>query len=319
MLDMGFIVPIRKVVAALGPERQTLFFSATMPKDIRRLAGELLDNPREVSVTPEATTVERVEQRVMFVDAGHKPALLAELLADKAMRRALVFTRTKRGADKVARGLGASGINAEAIHGNKIPVPAPESPGRVQGGAHPGAGGHRRGGARHRRGRRHPRGQLRAAQRARELCPPHRPHRAGGCRRYRHFVLRFQRARAPSRHRGPDPSAPGDRGPPQPERRDRSPAGRRHGTREGRGAEARTPGAPGAPGPPGRRSARTVQERQERQDRSAPPPRRNKPRRPAADAPRKSDGDLSNVRFLKPSKPKRRGPNSGDQPRRRAG
>jgi ATP-dependent RNA helicase RhlE len=119
MLDMGFIVPIRKVVAALGTERQTLFFSATMPKDIRRLAGELLDNPREVSVTPEATTVERVEQRVMFVDAGHKPALLAELLADKAMRRALVFTRTKRGADKVARGLGASGINAEAIHGNK--------------------------------------------------------------------------------------------------------------------------------------------------------------------------------------------------------
>ncbi len=119
MLDMGFIHDIRKIVAKLPRERQTLFFSATMPQQIAELAGEMLRDPVRVAVTPAATTAERVEQRVMHVDRAGKPAALAALLRDQAIDRALVFTRTKHGADKVVRGLAKAGIAAQAIHGNK--------------------------------------------------------------------------------------------------------------------------------------------------------------------------------------------------------
>ena len=119
MLDMGFIVPIRRLVKALPVNRQNLFFSATMPGEIGKLAGELLKNPLEVSVTPQATTVERIRQQVLFVEQQRKRALLAELFAEKDFKRVIVFTRTKRGADRVAKSLEQGGVEAAAIHGDK--------------------------------------------------------------------------------------------------------------------------------------------------------------------------------------------------------
>ncbi len=119
MLDMGFIVPIRQIVRYLPKERQNLFFSATMPSDIGKLASELLTDPLRVSVAPPSTTVERVNQQVVFVEANRKKGLLVELFAREDFRRVLVFTRTKRGADKVARILEGAGVAASAIHGNK--------------------------------------------------------------------------------------------------------------------------------------------------------------------------------------------------------
>jgi len=119
MLDMGFIHDIKKLIAKLPHERQSLFFSATMPAPIDALAATILKDPVRIAITPAATTVDRVDQRVYFVDATQKRALLAELLKDAAIARALVFSRTKHGADRVAEQLGRSGIRAEAIHGNK--------------------------------------------------------------------------------------------------------------------------------------------------------------------------------------------------------
>jgi ATP-dependent RNA helicase RhlE len=119
MLDLGFIKPIRRVVRDLPKKRQNLFFSATMPADIRALAGELLHNPEEVSVTPIAKTADRVEQTVIFVDAARKRDMLVELFNDPALTRTIVFTRTKHGADRVAKTLDEAGISALAIHGNK--------------------------------------------------------------------------------------------------------------------------------------------------------------------------------------------------------
>jgi ATP-dependent RNA helicase RhlE len=119
MLDMGFIHDIRKIVAMLPRKRQTLFFSATMPQEIAQLAGQMLTDPVRVAVTPTATTAERVEQRAIRVERAGKPGLLAEILKKETIDRALVFTRTKHGADKVVRSLVQAGIAAEAIHGNK--------------------------------------------------------------------------------------------------------------------------------------------------------------------------------------------------------
>jgi ATP-dependent RNA helicase RhlE len=119
MLDMGFIHDIRKIVAKLPTHRQTLLFSATMPHAIAELAGQMLRDPVKAAVTPAASTVERVEQRILRVDRAAKPAILADLLRREAIDRALVFTRTKRGADRVVRGLVRAGIPAQAIHGNK--------------------------------------------------------------------------------------------------------------------------------------------------------------------------------------------------------
>ncbi len=119
MLDMGFINDIRKIVAKLPVKRQTLFFSATMPKDIAELADAMLRDPARVAVTPVSSTVERIAQRVIQVDHSTKPTWLAQLLTQEPVDRALVFTRTKHGADKVVKGLARAGIRADAIHGNK--------------------------------------------------------------------------------------------------------------------------------------------------------------------------------------------------------
>jgi len=119
MLDMGFIHDIRTIVDMLPKKRQTLFFSATMPAEIVGLADAMLTDPVKVSVTPPARTADKVEQRVIHVEKAGKPALLAEILRGDAVGRALVFTRTKHGADRVVRGLNSAGIAADAIHGNK--------------------------------------------------------------------------------------------------------------------------------------------------------------------------------------------------------
>ena len=119
MLDMGFIRDIRKIVAKLPAQRQTLMFSATMPEDIAELGRQMLKDPAKVSVTPQATTVERIAQRIVHVDRGSKPKMLSDIILAEKVDRVLVFTRTKHGADKVVRGLIKDGISAEAIHGNK--------------------------------------------------------------------------------------------------------------------------------------------------------------------------------------------------------
>ncbi len=119
MLDMGFIRDLNKIIAAVPKDRQTLLFSATMPKTISELAGQYLDDPIKVSVAPESTTAERVNQGIIHVANGDKLRLLSAILKDPSINRALVFTRTKHGADKVVRKLLQSGVQAAAIHGNK--------------------------------------------------------------------------------------------------------------------------------------------------------------------------------------------------------
>jgi len=119
MLDMGFIRDVRRIVATLPKERQTLLFSATMPGDIAELAHSVLRSPVKVEVTPVSSTVERIDQRVLFVEGGSKRALLAEVLRDPGISRALVFARTKHGADRIANELARGKVDAAAIHGNK--------------------------------------------------------------------------------------------------------------------------------------------------------------------------------------------------------
>ncbi|MFO7809816.1 MAG: DEAD/DEAH box helicase, partial [Candidatus Delongbacteria bacterium] len=119
MLDMGFIHDIKKMLAVLPKKRQSLFFSATMPPEIVKLAGTILVNPEKVSVTPVSSTVDTIDQYVYFVDRGNKNKLLVDILKDKKIKTALVFTRTKHGADKVVRVLNKQNVTAEAIHGNK--------------------------------------------------------------------------------------------------------------------------------------------------------------------------------------------------------
>jgi ATP-dependent RNA helicase RhlE len=119
MLDLGFIHALKRIVKLLPRERQTLLFSATMPKPIAALAEEYLDDPVKVVVAPAATTVERVEQNVIFVPSERKRELLATMLRDPSFERVLVFTRTKHGADRVTRHLLGTGVEAAAIHGNK--------------------------------------------------------------------------------------------------------------------------------------------------------------------------------------------------------
>ncbi len=119
MLDMGFIHDVRRVIAKLPRQHQTLLFSATVPADIQKLANDILINPVTVEVTPQATTVEKIDQSIFFVEKRDKIYLLEHLLRDKSVRRVLVFTRTKHGANKVVKQLDAVGIRTEAIHGNK--------------------------------------------------------------------------------------------------------------------------------------------------------------------------------------------------------
>jgi ATP-dependent RNA helicase RhlE len=119
MLDMGFIGDIRKIAQCLPEDRQTLLFSATMPREIRSLADSLLEDPVSVSVTPVASTVDAISQTVYHVDKRNKPILLERLLSRDDMERTLVFSRTKYGADRMVRGLRRAGIHADAIHGDK--------------------------------------------------------------------------------------------------------------------------------------------------------------------------------------------------------
>ncbi len=119
MLDMGFIDPIRRIIAALPRRRQTLMFSATMPPEISKLAQSILVDPVHVSVAPVSRPAEGVTQWVLHVERANKRALLSEVLRDPAMKRVMVFTRTKHGANRVAEQLDRSGVRAAAIHGNK--------------------------------------------------------------------------------------------------------------------------------------------------------------------------------------------------------
>ena len=119
MLDLGFIHALKKIVRMVPRKRQTLFFSATMPVAIRELASQFLSDPATVSIKPAATTAERVDQHVTFVNQAEKQALLTITLQDPAIERALVFTRTKHGADRVVKLLAGNGIASNAIHGNK--------------------------------------------------------------------------------------------------------------------------------------------------------------------------------------------------------
>ncbi len=119
MLDMGFLPSIERIIAALPAQRQSLFFSATMPPALAPLVGKLLRDPIRIAVAPQATTAERIEQHVMFVAREDKKALLQDILSDSAVSRAIVFARTKHGADKLAKWLDAVGISTDSIHGDK--------------------------------------------------------------------------------------------------------------------------------------------------------------------------------------------------------
>ncbi len=119
MLDMGFIQPIRKVIEMLPAKRHNLFFSATMPPPIQKLAASMLVNPARVEVTPVASTVDLIDQTVLYVDHDRKRDLIRKLFEDRSLSRVIVFTRTKHGANRVAELLEKSGVGAEAIHGNK--------------------------------------------------------------------------------------------------------------------------------------------------------------------------------------------------------
>ncbi|MGF7041825.1 DEAD/DEAH box helicase [Mucilaginibacter lappiensis] len=119
MLDMGFVHDVKKVIAKVPVKRQTLFFSATMPKEIQSLADSILTNPEKIEVTPVSSTADTIQQSLFYVDKNDKKSLLIHILKDKNIKTALVFTRTKHGADKVVKDLVRVGITAEAIHGNK--------------------------------------------------------------------------------------------------------------------------------------------------------------------------------------------------------
>lgn len=119
MLDMGFVNDVKKIIAKIPAKRQTLFFSATMPAEIQQLANTILTKPEKVEVTPVSSTADTIQQSVYYVEKANKKALLIHLLKDKSIKTVLVFTRTKHGADRVAKDLTRAGIPSEAIHGNK--------------------------------------------------------------------------------------------------------------------------------------------------------------------------------------------------------
>jgi ATP-dependent RNA helicase RhlE len=119
MLDMGFVHDVKRIISKLPAKEQTLFFSATMPLAIQQLVNMLLQSPIKVQVTPPSSTVEIIQQSLYFVEKQNKRSLLIHLLSDESIETALVFAKTKHGADRITRDLKKSGINAEAIHGNK--------------------------------------------------------------------------------------------------------------------------------------------------------------------------------------------------------
>ena len=204
MLDLGFIKPIRRIVRELPKRRQNLFFSATMPADIRALAGELLHDPIQVAVTPVAKTADRVEQSVVFIEAARKRDMLVELFDEAALSRVIVFTRTKRGADRVAKTLDEAGVDASAIHGNKSQGQRERALSAFRAGDDAGSRRHRHRRARHRHRRRNACGQFRTARSGRSLRPSHRSHGAGGKRGPGDLALRSRGAGVFARHRTSD-------------------------------------------------------------------------------------------------------------------
>ena len=266
MLDMGFIQPVRKIVASLHPRRQSALFSATMPAEVAGLAQGFLKDPVRVEVAPQATTVERIDQRVELVDTAAKRARLAALVSAPGVGRTIVFARTKRGADRVAQNLVKDGVAAEVIHGNKAQNARQRALNAFRNGQVrvlvatdivargidvPG---------------RHPHRQLRPARRARGLCPPHRPHRPQRRRRHRHRALRPRRGEEAARRREADPPGPARR----------RPRPRRAGRARGAGAE------------PPRRLEALAQARREvrrRPARDDARPRRPRPQPPSAPHP----------------------------------
>ncbi len=119
MFDMGFIKDVRRISQSVNRQRQTLMFSATMPPDVAKLAADILNSPERVDIAPQGRTVDRIDQRVYFVNAANKRSLLQHLLSDSGLEKVIVFTRTKRGANRVAEQLEKTGVPSEAIHGNK--------------------------------------------------------------------------------------------------------------------------------------------------------------------------------------------------------
>ena len=193
LLDMGFIRDIRRILELLPPRRQNLLFSATFSDDVRSLATGLLHEPARVQVTPRNSTTELIEQVVIPVDRERKRELLSHLIRSGRIDQALVFTRTKHGANRLAEQLGKDGIDAAAIHGNKSQGQRVRALDRLQGRprGHPGRDRHRRPWPRHRAAA--PCRQLRAADGGRGLRPPHRPH--GSCRQGRRGDLARVRRR----------------------------------------------------------------------------------------------------------------------------
>jgi ATP-dependent RNA helicase RhlE len=119
MLDMGFVQDVKRIITKLPAQKQTLFFSATMPEQIQQLARQLLKDPVKVQVTPVSSTAELIEQSVCFTEKQHKLSLLVDLLKDNSLESVLVFTQMKHSADKLTRNLNKAGLRAEAIHGNR--------------------------------------------------------------------------------------------------------------------------------------------------------------------------------------------------------
>ena len=195
MLDMGFIVPLRRIVAAVPRERQTLMFSATMPPEIRKLTTEWLRNPTYVEVAPVATPAELVEHSVHFVEPRDKLSKLQHFLENTAYTRTLVFSRTKHGADKIVKQLSKSGIRAAALHSNKSQSVRQRTLEQFKGESPARAGGDRHRGPRPRRRRDLARGEFRPAGSAGSVRPPHRPHRPRRRDGHRHELRRPGRAR----------------------------------------------------------------------------------------------------------------------------
>ena len=194
MLDMGFIHDLRRIVQKVPRKRQTLLFSATLPPAIRTLADQWLTDPVDVRVTPATVTVDTIRQSVFFVEQKQKLRLLTHWLQETPWTRTLVFTRTKHGADKVAKSLVKAGIQADAFHSNKsqsarqrvlLRFKAPQPLVLVATDIAARGTGYRR---------RLARGELRLADRRGQLHPSHRPHGPGGRGRGRRFVLRSWRA-----------------------------------------------------------------------------------------------------------------------------
>jgi ATP-dependent RNA helicase RhlE len=192
MLDMGFAKPIERIVSTLPKDRHTLLFSATMPKSIAALAESLLRDPAKVEIAPPSTTVERIEQSVMFLDAADKKAALLAMLRTPEIGQAVVFTLQKNIANEVCAFISDGGITAEALHGNKSQGQRERALDAFRAGTVQVLDGYRR--ARHRCRYGDACFQSRPAEPAGKLCPPDRPHRSRRAQRLRHHALRCRAA-----------------------------------------------------------------------------------------------------------------------------